>query len=81
MRGKQWEWLMVGSDEDGVRELCDGAGSRVGTAEKGPQKNTITIDVNIAVLFVGADTHIGGCHDPLEWCHGDQSVWPSCAPQ
>ena len=55
------------SDDDGIRGGCDGES----------QKNTIhvTIGIHIAELFIGADAHTGGRHDPLEWCHGDQSVW------
>ena len=40
----------------------------------------VMIGVHIAELFIGADANTGGRHDPLEWCYGDQSVWPSCAP-
>ena len=72
--------VKLGSDEDGVRGGCDRS-EGVWTAQKGPQKNTITIGVHIAELFNGSDALTGGCHDPLEWCHGDQCVWPTCAPQ
>ena len=72
---RQWEGrgdMMGRSDDDGIRGGCDGES----------QKNTIhvMIGVHIAELFIGADAYTGGCHDPLEWCYGDQSVWPSCAP-
>ena len=59
------------SDDDGIR------GGVMGSLRRTPYMN---IGVHIAELFIGADAHTGGCHDPLEWCHGDQSVWPSSAP-
>ena len=73
VRARQWEGRVVRrSDDDGIRGGCGGES----------QKNTIhvMIGIHIAELFIGADANTGGRHDPLEWCHGDQSFWPSCAP-
>ena len=46
-------------------------GRRGRDSRKGTSEEHITIGVHIAEPFIGADAHTGGCHDPLQWCHGD----------